>query len=283
MTESSAKVESAASAPSKSEPAELWLVNDDSSQLMIQERVLARSRFSVRTFASGLETVVAARAGGSPPLLVTDTNMPGMSGTELARFWLELHPLARVLIVSASTLTADQQREVEALPEESVRLLSCYRLGQLAPEAECWLLKGERPGATQPPPSAEPEPPSLRPLGGAFDPAAWEKLSSLGGEAFLRKALLRFVQGSREKMAALEQALSSGDRSALHSRAHALKGSAGLVGARELLARTERLEALTAPEAAEVSERELSQAFEQLESSWRDCSAALPPEIQEAK
>ena len=211
----------------------IWLVNDDPSQLMVQKRLLGKIASVVRGFLSPVEALTEARSTEVTPFLVTDFQMPMMDGPELALQWCGLFPDSRILIVSASEVSRSDLQRVDALPADSVRLLTSYRIAELPKAAELWLFAvdeelqalGEREFQEQ-----------------AFDPTVLEKLAQLGGEEFVRKTVARFLRSSPERLELLQQASQALDLSKIQALAHSLKGSCGLVGALELARIADRLE-----------------------------------------
>ena len=213
----------------------LCLVNDDPAQLMVQKRLLSRMA-TVHGFLSPLEALAAARAGVSTPFLITDFHMPDMDGPELARVWLQLHAGARVLLVSASEVSRQEQEKVDALPVGSVRLLTSYRITELHEQARVWFL--EVPPTTN---ESSPRGESLARL----DRSVLEKLGKLGGTDFVRKTVARFLRSGPQKVQEIEQAFAAGDYRQMHELSHALKGSCGLVGAQTLSTAANRIENAT--------------------------------------
>ncbi|KAF0170932.1 MAG: signal transduction histidine kinase nitrogen specific NtrB [Limisphaerales bacterium] len=100
-----------------------WFVVDDESTLLNLAATMLRkfSRADVRACADPCEALghmTAAPAGLE--LLVTDLNMPGMNGLELARRVRTLAPQAKVLLTTGSTLSPDDR---DALRDQGVDLL----------------------------------------------------------------------------------------------------------------------------------------------------------------
>ena len=81
----------------ESEP--LFLVDDDEGVLDSLGRFLTRAGYQVRTFSSGEEALEAIREE-PPKVLVTDKNMEGMGGLELARLTAEFDPRVRVILMT---------------------------------------------------------------------------------------------------------------------------------------------------------------------------------------
>ena len=242
----------------------LWLVNDDPAQLLVQKRLLGRFASQVSGFGSALEAVAQAnRTGESPPFLVSDINMPNMNGVELARLWHEMHSDARVLLLSASSLSAEVRKAVNELPPESVKALSPYRLGELSHTAKEWF-GGESCEPASPAEAKRPYPKSNLSPGQYLDAATMDKLFQLGGEPFLQKALARFIESLNDKVAKIESAAKTNDREALHATSHGLKGSGGILGAAPLMEACDALEQATSPDHAEEPVNELVAAVQSI-------------------
>jgi CheY-like chemotaxis protein len=76
-------------------------VDDYEALVFLAGRLLRKHGYRVSTFVSGEEALGWLRQSQEPvDLLVTDQNMPGISGVELARAVRELRPSQRIAIVS---------------------------------------------------------------------------------------------------------------------------------------------------------------------------------------
>ncbi len=76
-------------------------VDDYEALVFLAARLLRKHGYRVSTFTSGEEALAWLQTHGDPvDLLVTDQNMPGMSGVELAQAVLRSRPGQRVAIVS---------------------------------------------------------------------------------------------------------------------------------------------------------------------------------------
>jgi CheY-like chemotaxis protein len=102
----------------------LWYVDDDPVMLLMVERLLQREGYRVTVYDSAVQALAQARArvrqGGAPPdLVITDYNMPELSGLELAVQLARLWPQVPVALSSgfiADTLQAQAaQAGVRAL------------------------------------------------------------------------------------------------------------------------------------------------------------------------
>jgi CheY-like chemotaxis protein len=79
------------------------IVDDDDSLRTILYRILENGGYDVLAAGSGAEAVAICRTSRHPiDLLVTDYNMPGMNGVEVARECSALHAELPVLYVSGS-------------------------------------------------------------------------------------------------------------------------------------------------------------------------------------
>lgn len=223
---------------------EIWLVNDDPAQLMVQKRLLSRFCASITSFLSPLEALASARGGSSSPLLVTDFHMPGMDGPELAQLWCDLHPKAKVLVVSASELSSTERTKIEKLNALKVKVLTSYRIAELKDQAQEWFEETQAADSkTKSDLDAK-----ASDLHQRFDTSVLEKLASLGGKKFVTRTVSRFLDNAPLKVTAMEEALLAGDITKMHETSHSLKGSCGLVGATALLGIADIIEAATDPD-----------------------------------
>jgi HPt (histidine-containing phosphotransfer) domain-containing protein len=103
-----------------------------------------------------------------------------------------------------------------------------------------------------------------------LDRSALERLQRIGGSALVRQMLGLFREGAVQRLAAARAAVESGDRPALARAAHALVGSAGNVGAVELMARARSLE-----EEALADGPDLSGLLAQLEAAYGNLDGPL--------
>lgn len=247
---------------------ELWLVNDDPAQLLVQKRLLGRFAATVWDFQSPTELMTQARKFGSCPNLVSDFHMPGMNGLELSQLWCQMHPNARILLLSASPLTTSEQEEAKYLPSNRVRVLAGFRIPELLNVAKEWFARDSKPGedssdleAVQP--SAQLE---------YFDTSVHEKLKILGGQPFLEKTLQRFAEKVPYRFQVMEEAILAAEFSDLHHQAHSLKGSCGVAGATVLLEAADKLELA----AIEPSTLKLLEAhLEELKNVWASTEKEL--------
>jgi putative nucleotidyltransferase with HDIG domain len=77
------------------------VVDDDEMVLRSLKQSLTRAGYDTRCFNSPVEALAAIRER-PPRVLVTDHDMPGMTGLELAAQALEIHPEMKVLLVTGA-------------------------------------------------------------------------------------------------------------------------------------------------------------------------------------
>ena len=89
------------------------VVDDDSGQVAIVTSVLKKSGFRVLSASSGLDALdIAGRSQERIYLLVTDLNMPNMSGLALAAKLLTKEPELKVLYLTADANELFRQAHV---------------------------------------------------------------------------------------------------------------------------------------------------------------------------
>lgn len=76
------------------------VVDDEKSYCDLLSRVLVRDGFKVSTAQEG-ETAVEALMSGSVDLLITDLNMPGLTGYDLVELAKRLPHTPRILVITA--------------------------------------------------------------------------------------------------------------------------------------------------------------------------------------
>ena len=91
--------------PSSSGP-HVFVVDDEPVIASTLAAILQMHGFSAKFFTSPLEALAAARAK-SPDLLISDVDMPSLSGIELAIRMKALHPTCQILLFSGQPSTLD--------------------------------------------------------------------------------------------------------------------------------------------------------------------------------
>lgn len=104
---------------------------------------------------------------------------------------------------------------------------------------------------------------------GRLETSAIDRLRRIGGERLVGAMLRSFLEHAPQRLAAADDAVAAGDGPGLGAVAHALKSSAGNVGARALQAEAARVE-----HAAEAADADLAALLAGLRSACRQAIAA---------
>ncbi len=97
-----------------------------------------------------------------------------------------------------------------------------------------------------------------------LDPEAMQRLQRLGGDPFVCKMINVFLEYSEKRIGEAQAAAAGGEWAAVAKAMHALKSSAGNIGACRVQALAERIEALAeqgSSEALPAALGDLAQAF----------------------
>lgn len=131
------------------------LVDDDETYRTLLARALSRAGYQVLTASSGTDALrIISDALRPPALVITDVQMPGLDGIELARRLRETQPELKVLFISGKPMSVHAER----LRELDARLLpKPFSADALLHEIDL-LLEEDAPKATQ----------ALRLVGGAY-------------------------------------------------------------------------------------------------------------------
>lgn len=246
----------------------ILLVDDVEINRELARIILEKRGHRVVLAANGLEAVDAARKERFD-LVFMDIQMPLMDGfeatNEIRSFELSqgLQPVP-VIAMTAYALQGDRDRCLAAgmdgyiakpIKEDDL----CRVIGQMAfgrSDQELLQVVIEQPEIVLP---AEQEP-DLYPV---FDRQAL--LTRLGGnEALIQKFVSMFFESADEHMTQLRQAARAGDADQLRAKAHALKGSAGNVGACALSMAAAKLETA----ARELQQTEQPELLSRLEEQF---------------
>jgi CheY-like chemotaxis protein len=195
-------------------PVRVLLVDDDALSRDVLEVLLQAEGYEVETTESGDEALLLLQAMGSPPdVVLTDMQMPGTTGSELARRMRELCGPGTVLVaMSASAPQEEEAREFDRF------LLKPFSMEMLAAA-----IAG---GAT-------------RAADGAaavvsLDEAVYGKLAATMGSSQLEKLYTLCLDDAERRITAMRKAAMQGDDASYRREAHAIKGGCGMVGAVKL-------------------------------------------------
>jgi len=200
------------------------VIDDDPVSLSVTALLLEAEGVEVEQRTSGESACQEALpAGWQPDLVLTDLQMPGVHGPELAQQLALRWPGAARIAMSAAT-----PRPVEGyiavlqkpLPLEGLRA-TLETLCKAVPGASS--IPKEAPGG-------EIRSGSKRQLP-ALDESVFLKLKSSMQAAALREFLDAMLADAVKRMELIEKALDSGDLAAAKREAHTLRGAAGMAGA----------------------------------------------------
>ena len=214
------------------------IAEDNAINQKVIGRILERAGHAARIVENG-EKALDALEEQSFDLILMDLQMPVMGGLEAAKLYRLAHTRGpRVPIVA---LTADATPEAAKAcaeagmdacltkPIETKRLLEM--IGTLVPAAK--RPAGGAPAAHTSPAAAPARARETRP---PLDPATIEELKSLGGSGdFFEKLIGIFLEAGEQKIRELERAAAGRNYGRFRDIAHAMKGSAGQVGAFPLM------------------------------------------------
>ncbi len=247
------------------------LVADDSRiNQKVVGGVLDKMGFVVDVVGSGAEAIEAWNRTAYAALLM-DCQMPGMDGYEATARIREREGSRRhtpIVAMTASALIGDRERCLAAGMDDY--LPKPFTPEDLARVMRRWT------GATAEPPrataAARPQPAASGT--GPLDAAVVEDLRGLGS-VFLRDALRMFLNGAPARLQSLADAMAQRDPSGVRARAHALRGSCAIVGARRMMDLCAQLEEGAAAAAGDS----LQPLLDELRGEYAKVDAALEAEI----
>ncbi len=99
----------------------ILVVDDDTAVLTAVSRILRRAGGDVAVASNGRDALRLIAGGRvQPGLLLTDINMPGMSGIELAARVAAMRPGIRIVLMTGDPASADEARGHVGLVESVV-------------------------------------------------------------------------------------------------------------------------------------------------------------------
>ena len=130
--------------------ADIVVVNDDATQLMLWNQLLRIGGFTVHAFSSATAALEAIQSKVKPSLIVTDLHMPGLDGWRFCRLlrspdYADFNRLP-VLVISA-TFAGEDARQITAELGANAFLSSPFLPSELLGTAE-QLLAGQTPALT---------------------------------------------------------------------------------------------------------------------------------------
>jgi len=191
--------------------------------------LLEAEGYAVETAGSGDAALALLGSGHcTPEVVLTDIKMPGTVGHRLAERLRDLcGPDTLLLAMSGSDPAADAIRRYDAF------LLKPFTMEQFAQLANAKQARSN--------PATAPEAAQIQPQA-ALDETIYGKLTQSMQPAQLHQLYALCLNDTRTRILALRHAASDGDSAAFIQQAHAIKGSAGMLGATEIYRLASNLE-----------------------------------------
>lgn len=196
-------------------PVQILVVDDDAVSGEVLALLLHGAGYAVETVDSGDAALLhLERADPLPQVVLTDLQMPGTTGNELARRLRTLcGPATTLLAMSASAPEDDSARDFDGF------LLKPFSMGALAAA-----ISRNTDGAKA----------SNQGNAAVLDDSIYSKLAGSMRRSQLEQLYALCLSDAEARITGMRQAASNGDDTAYRKAAHAIKGSCGMVGALEL-------------------------------------------------
>jgi CheY-like chemotaxis protein/HPt (histidine-containing phosphotransfer) domain-containing protein len=244
-------------------PLSILVVDDVEANRKLAVLMLKALGYSARLATNGREAIAAAQLGGCD-LILMDVQMPEMDGFAATRAIAGALGESRPRIVGVTAVEVASGRAACLAAGMDDYLAKPFTLATLA---EVIL----RAASATPGPDVSAHTES-RPAAHA-DPIDWTRLDSLrpydADGSMVREATAAFVRDAPAYFVAMLGAVSAMDGDALASAAHALKGAAGNVGARNLEAACQEVETLARAGQDPRTAKAISDCARELEEATR--------------
>ncbi|WP_433968814.1 Hpt domain-containing response regulator [Tunturiibacter gelidiferens] len=197
-------------------PVQILIVDDDELSREVLMLLVERAGYEVEAVESGDAALAhVQRVRPLPEVVLTDMQMPGTAGDELARRLRELCGVGTLLLaMSGSKLEDGTGQEFDGF------LLKPFTMKTLA---------GAISGG-----SARVERGSSSANGGVLDEDVYGKLSDSMRRSQLEQLYALCLKDAEARIGKMRRATSDGDDAAYKKEAHAVKGGCGMVGAIEM-------------------------------------------------
>jgi CheY-like chemotaxis protein len=204
-------------------PDRILVVDDDEVSLAVISMLLEAEGVSVVQASSGemaIGIVESLTAEEYPQLVLADLQMPGICGQELATTLQNLLPGASLLAMSASPGSIKGYSGFVRKPLQTSQIWATLE--------ECE--------------KTEPESTAALKDKAVLDEAIYSRLSGMMPQRALDEIYDVCLEDAQSRADIMKQAASKGNVAEVRRHAHAVKGSAGMVGARNLAAVAQDLE-----------------------------------------
>jgi two-component system sensor histidine kinase RpfC len=240
------------------------VAEDNATNRLVVQKILEGAGHQVTVVENGEEALDALEHGRFDCVIV-DWHMPVMGGVEALKLYRMMEPQGERLpfIMFTANATREAMEECSAAgfdayltkPIEPRRLLDT--LDRLCPE--------QKTGGRQPMlvPDAPAQPPGEAPVV-LIDLEKLKELEGIGREGFVADLIARFDADAAKLVAAMADSVRDADYKGFREQVHALKGSAGSLGAEELFRRCREVSQVTPrelPVKADELLEEIDRAF----------------------
>jgi CheY-like chemotaxis protein len=213
-------------------PVRVLVVDDDAMSRDLLALLLEAEGYAVKTAGSGNAALASLEEPhAAPAIVLADIQMPGLSGRLLAERLRSLcGPATLLLAMSGSAPAADAIRPYDAF------LLKPFTIEQFAQLAQL-----SAADSSPIPQTGQSAPVKLQP-DAALDETIYAKLTQTMQPDQLHQLYDLCLKDARTRILALRAAAVDGDTAAFIQQAHAIKGSAGMLGATEIYSLASNLE-----------------------------------------
>lgn len=199
----------------------ILLVDDDELSRELLSLLLADQGHEIAAAESG--DAALRLASSDTEVVLTDVQMPGLSGSELAQRMRAIAPRATLLAMSGSQPPPEVLHGYDGFLLKPFSMeqfaLACVQNTALSREAEAENIAAE-----------------------ALDAAIYGKLSAVMQPAQVAQLYALCLSDAAERIATMRECAAQGDDEGYRKAAHAIKGSCGMVGAVQLRALAGRME-----------------------------------------
>jgi CheY-like chemotaxis protein len=196
-------------------PVQILVVDDDALSREVLALLLQNEGYAVETADSGDAALLHLEPAHLPDVVLTDLQMPGTTGNELAlRLRGQCGPATMLLAMSASPPDDGSERDFDGF------LLKPFTMATFTSAI-----------------TSKPTSMAKVPNGAAamvLDEAVYSKLTESLRPLQLKQLYTLCLTDAERRLAVMRRAASAGDDASYKSEAHAVKGGCGMVGALEL-------------------------------------------------
>jgi len=219
----------------------ILVVEDDDLSRDLLRLLLTREGYTVEASASGEEALALLNNGATADVVLSDLQMPGLSGSALARsVRTTLHPPRVLLAMSGTEPDASQIDNFDGF------LLKPFSMQALAEAIAQRAASADIAAAT----GADNDAPLV------LDISTYEKLKASMKPEKLQQLYDLCIDDTTRRVASMRLSASAGDDDSYRREAHAIKGGCGMIGALELqsIAASEENSGITANHVATLDE-----------------------------